>query len=203
MKKRGIIIALALFTIVLIALAAAAFSNSIFFATLSLDQGEIVEREGGGTELPFYLYKDAWQKYQAQVVTLYFNVEGTGDNLVKATLELTPKKRYQVDSLNIELYINKAYSAILMQDPQTGQDSGHDYLISGDDSRLVLNFPSFDTAVGEKATINFWLDLSKMDAGNEGAPLLFSFSIHENSIFKIARHVAEQHVLNLELPVES
>lgn len=200
MKKRGIIIAVVLFAIVLTALAAAAFSDHVFFATLALDQGEVVERQDGGTELPFYLYKDAWQKYQAQVATLYFNVESAGGNLVKATLELTPKQRYRLDSLNIEFYINKAFSAILMQDPQTGQDSRHDYVISGDDNRLVLNFPSFDTGPGEKAGINFWLDLSRIDAGNEGGPLLFSFSIHENSVFKIARHVAEQHVLNLELP---
>jgi len=200
MKKRGIIISAVLSVIVLAVLAAAAFSDQIFFTTLALDQGEPVERQEGGTELPFYLYKDAWQKYQAQVATLYFKVESSGANLVKVTFELTPKKRYQLDSLNIEVYINKAYSAIIMQDPQTGQHSGHDYLISGDDNRLVLNIASFDTAVGEKAVVNFWLDLSKIDAGNEGGPLLFSFSIHENSIFKIARHVAEQHVLNLGLP---
>jgi len=200
MKNRGTIIASSLFAIILIALLTAAFSDRVFFTTLTLDQGDAVEPQEGGTELPFYLYKDAWQKYQAQVATLYFNVENAGASLLKATLELTPKPRYQVDSLDVEFYINRAYSAILMQDPQTGQDPAFKYLITGDDSRLVLKVPDFDAGAGEKVTVNFWLDLDKIDAANEGGPLLFSFSIHENSIFKIARHVARQHVLNLELP---
>ncbi|MDD4635176.1 MAG: hypothetical protein WC231_03015 [Dehalococcoidales bacterium] len=176
-----------------------ALTDKAFFTTLYLDQGEITENTDGSSVFPFYLYKDAWQKYQANVLNLTFNSVLAKDDLVLVTLELTPGHRYCMDSLRLEFYVNNVYSAILMADPESGEDLPYHYKLSGNDSKAVLDIPSFDTEAGENIFIRFWLDLSAVSSIEQG-PILMDLSMHENSVLKIVRHTVEQHVLQLIIP---
>ncbi|MDD2251945.1 MAG: hypothetical protein PHQ10_03145 [Dehalococcoidales bacterium] len=199
MKTKGKIILAAVAALIVVALFAAALTDRLFFATFQLDQGEITENPDGSVEIPFYLYKDAWDKYQANIVNLTFGSEADEDDMVLVTLHVSPSPRYYIDSLKLEFYVNNIYSAIRLADPVTGEDLPYNYQLGGDDSKAVLDFPSFDIKAGEQLSIRFWLDLSAVTSIAEG-PVLMDFSMHENSVFKLVRHAVKQHVLQFNIP---
>lgn len=196
MKTKGKIILAAVAALIVAALFVTALTDRVFFATFQLDQGEITENPDGSVQIPFYLYKDAWDKYQANIVNLTFGSEADEDDMVLVTLQVSPGPRYYMDSLRLEFYVNNVHSAIRLADPATGEDLPYYYELSGDDSKAVLDFPSFDTKAGEQISIMFWLDLSAVTSITEG-PVLMDFTMHENSVFKLVRHAVRQHVLQL------
>ncbi len=162
--------------------------------------GETIENSDGSVEIPFYLYKDAWQEYKANVINLTVVSKHASQEMVMMSLEMDPAARYSLDSLKLEFYVSNIYSAIRFEDPLTGESLPYDYKLSGNDSKAVLDFPHFDSQAGEKITIKFWLDLTASETPIAEGPILMDFAIHEHSVLKIARHVVRQHVLQLAIP---
>ena len=83
---------LALAAIVLLIISAlfgVALTDKVFFTTLYLDQGETIENSDGSVEIPFYLYKDAWQEYKANVINLTV-VRTCFAEMVMMSLEMDP-----------------------------------------------------------------------------------------------------------------
>jgi len=198
-KKTKIILAVSAISIVVV-LFVTAFTDKIFFTTLHLDAGEQVDNRDDSVEVPFYLYKDAWGEYKANVVTLKYDIKRAEQGLVMFTLQLTPSYRYYMDSLSLRFYVNNVYSTIMFEDPYTGNDMSYKYELSGDDSLAILEFSSFDVDVGESVSIRFWLDFSQAESSVPDGFVLMDFSMHENSVFKIARHTVEEHVLQFVIP---
>ena len=201
MQKRKILALLViLIVIVLGALLGCALSDRVYFSTLKLDAGEAVDIEGGqGIELPFYLYKDAWEEYKGEVLTLVHNVNNTGTGPAGLSFRLEPAYKYNIDRIQLELYVNDISDAIMLKDPQTGMEIDYQYERTDGDSFVILNFPVFDTGPGEAAEIDLWLDTGALDQNVQEGLLLLSVWIHEDSVFKIIRHVVEEQVLQINI----
>jgi hypothetical protein len=84
--------------IILSALLTVSISDRLFFTKLKLEAGELVQyTEQSGFELPFYLYKDAWSAYQANVLNLYLETEQIEPDVFYLKFTLYPKYNYQLD----------------------------------------------------------------------------------------------------------
>ncbi len=200
MKIKGKIILAVIAALVVTALFAMALTDKIFFTTLSLDSGEEIGNTDGSVQTPFYLYKDAWGEYRARVADLILNSRRIDNERVLVTLEIVPGIRYSADSLRLEFYSANIYNALKPGNPQNEEAFPYKYELSGDNSKAVLDFPSFDSRAGEVIYIEFWLDLPQGEGLISDGPVLVDFSIHENSVLKIARHAVKQHVLQLIIP---
>jgi hypothetical protein len=200
MKTKTKIILAVSAVLIAVVLFVTAFTDKIFFTTLHLDAGEQVDNRDGSVKVPFYLYKDAWGEYKANIVTLNYDIKRVKPELVMFTLRLTPSYRYYMDSLSLRFYVNNVYSNIIFEDPSTGNDMPYKYELSGDDSLAILEFPSFDVEAGESISIRLWLDFSQAESSDSDGFVLMDFSMHENSVFKIARHTVEEHVLQFVVP---
>jgi len=99
----------------------------------------------------------------------------------------------------VELYVNDISDAIMLKDPQTGMEIDYQYERTDGDSFVILNFPVFDTRPGEAAEIDLWLDTGALDQNVQEGLLLLSVWIHEDSVFKIIRHVVEEQVLQINI----
>ena len=75
----------------------------------------------------------------------------------------------------------------------------HFYTRNDHNSTVVIDFPKLDTDASETIKIDSWLDLSEMDTITEDKLLVISFSVYEESIFKIVKYEANS-ALNLDIP---
>ncbi len=201
MKKRELITVITLAVLAVTVLLGTALSSRVFYTTLEIQKGEMVHDEGSGSyELPFYLYKDAWSEYQANVVDLTIDIDATDGDLAQFTFELRPKHNYQLDSLQLGFYFQDIPRALLLKNPHTGEEVEHEYTRIEGGTYVRLEFDPLETVAGEKVTIDMWLDLSEITSSVSDGLLLTSFSMHQDSVFKIARHVSREEVLNINIP---
>ncbi len=187
--------------IALMLLFSTAASSKIFFISLHLEP-EIVSHDPDKNlyYLPFYLYKDAWGEYQAKVVNFLLGIKESDNDLVYINFKLTPKSNYKIDSLSFDIEIPGIAEALTSKNPETGQDNPYRYTRTEGDSFVRLDYPSLGINTGETVTIELWLDMSKLDPQIDEAPFIFSFSVHEDSIFKIANHTALNTLIRINIP---
>ncbi len=172
-----------------------AASDSIFFVEQKLTPDNVVYDMENGYE--FYFYKDGTA---VKVATIFHNVEQGGGNLAPIIFQILPKDNYRVDSLHLEFKMLQPPSALLLENPEGGPSIPFSYTRTNYDSSVVLDFPDLGSQGSETITLNLWLDLLEIDPITPDKLILdITFSIHEESIFKIVRYNANA-AIQLDVP---
>ena len=161
-----------------------AASDNIFFTTMRLAPDNMVtDLKGEGYELSFYMYGNTDSEKKVKIATVFHDVIKSGEDLVHIIFKIIPEGGLKVDSLKLEFMTLQPTSALMLEDPYSGQSNPFIYTRTDHPASVVLYFPDLDVQTSETITIDSWLDLSKMYTTNEERLLVISFSMHEDSIF--------------------
>jgi hypothetical protein len=91
-------------------------------------------------------------------------------------------------------------SALILENPETGQSLPFVYTRTDNALSVALDFPDLNLDYAEPITIDFWLDLLDIEPVAEDHLLLdIFFSVHDKSAFKIVKY-ASQFVIKLDIP---
>jgi hypothetical protein len=182
---------------VLIALAILSFfavSDNIFFTTMKLKPDNVViDLKGEGYELSFYMCGNADSENKVKIATVFHDVEKSGENMAHIILKIIPEDHLKVDTLNLEFMMLQPTSALTLENPEDGQSIPYVYTRTGNNSSVKFDFPNLDAGTSESITIDFWLDLLEIDT-TEDKLLVTSFSIYEESVFKIVKYHANSAI---------
>lgn len=193
---------LSLIVIVLIALTILSFfatSDNIFFTTMKIKpDNSVTDLKGEGYELSFYMYGNADSERQVKIATLFHNVEKSGENLAHIILRIIPEDHLKVDTLNLEFMMLQPTSALTLENPEDGQFIPYVYTRTDNNSSVEFGFPNLDAKTSETITIDFWLDLLELDT-TEDKLLVTSFSIYEESVFKMVKYYANS-AIEVDIP---
>lgn len=177
-----------------------ATSDRIFITTMLITPDNTVkDLKGEGYELSFYMYGNEDSERKVKIGTTFHDVQKSGENLVHIIIKIIPEYGLKVDSLHLELNSLQPVSAFMLENPESGQSDPYIYQRIDKNSSVVLNYPKLNTETSEIITINSWLDLSRMSAITEDRLLVISFSMHEESIFKMVNYEANS-AINLAIP---
>ncbi len=194
---------LSLIVIISIALAMLSFfaaSDNIFFTMMRLKPDNAVrDLQGEGYELSFYMYGNADSERQVKIATIFHNVEKSGDNMAHIILKIIPEDHLKVDTLDLEFMMLQPTSALTLENPESGQSITYSYTRTDNNSSVELDFPNLDAKTSETITIDFWLDLLEIDTTTEDNLLAISFSIYEESVFKIVKYSANS-AIEVDIP---
>jgi hypothetical protein len=175
-------------------------SDNIFFTTMRLAPDNIVtDLKGEGYELSFYMYGNADSEKKVKIATVFHDIKKSGEDLAHIIFKIIPEDNFKVDSLQLEFMMLQPTSALILENPESGQSNPFIYTRTDHNTSVALDFPELDAETSETITIDSWLDLSEMDTITEDKLLFISFSIHEESVFKIVKYEANS-VLNLDIP---
>lgn len=200
MKRSVKIGLLTLVLIVSAVLIYTAASDNIFFTTMKLTpDSAVTDLEGEGYELSFYMYGNAESEKKVKIATIFHDIKESGDNLVHIIFEIIPEYNLEVDSLHLEFMNLQPTSAFMLENPESGQSNPFIYTRADHNTSVVLDFPKLNAEASETITINSWLDLSEMDTTTEDKLLVTTFSIHEESVFKIVKYESNS-AINLDIP---
>ena len=113
---------------------------------------------------------------------------------------MTPRDRFRVDQLHLEFQMLQPASALILENPETGQSPSFVYTHTNYDSYIALDFNDLETNNSDQISLDFWVDLVKIDPVVEDNMILsISFSMFEESVFKIIKYDAVIAV-NLYIP---
>ena len=192
-----------LIVIVLIALTMLSFfaaSDNIFFTMMRLKPDNAVrDLQGEGYELSFYMYGNTDSKNKVKIATVFHDVKKSGENLVHIIIKIIPEDHLKVDTLNLEFMMLQPTSALTLENPESGQSITYSYTRTDNNSSVELDFPNLDAKTSETITIDFWLDLLEIDTTTEDKLLVTSFSIYEESVFKIVKYYANS-AIEVDIP---
>jgi hypothetical protein len=159
----------------------------------------VKDLQGEGFELSHYMYGNGDSERKVKIATIFHDVQKSGENLAHIIVEIIPEYDLKVDSLHLEFIPFQPASAFILENPDNGQSNSYIHKRINRDSSVVLDFPKIDAEASEIITINSWIDLSKMNTINEDRFLIISFSMYEESIFKIVKYEANS-AINLVIP---
>ena len=152
-----------------------------------------VEERNDGYELYFYTYgtKEVPNQNFFIVATLFYDINQASENVARITFQISPIERFKVYSMNLGVKGFKPASALILENPESGQSPPFVYTRSDNVSSVTLDFTGLNLDYGEPFTIDFWLDLRDIELVAEDNLILdFSFSMHDESVFKIVKYVA-------------
>lgn len=195
---------LILIVIVLIALTILSFlaaSDNFFFYTLNMTYGNVFEERNGSYELDFYTYGNADIESSLMVATVFYDIKQNSENIAQVTLRISPINRFKVYSMNLDAKGFQPASALLLENPETGQSLPFVYTRTDNALSVVLDFPDLNLDYAEPITIDFWLDLLDIEPVVEDQLILdIFFSVYDKSAFKIVKYVS-QFVVKLDIPL--
>ncbi|UCE98271.1 MAG: hypothetical protein JSV74_02800, partial [Dehalococcoidia bacterium] len=117
----GLLLSVIIISVTLIFIA---FSDDVFFATMQLKSDDAVtDLEGEGYELAFYMYGNSQSERKVKIATVFHNVEEVGSGLTHITVKLIPEDNIQVESLHLEFMMLYPTSALMLENPITGQSN--------------------------------------------------------------------------------
>ncbi len=199
MKKPLVFGSIALAVIAAAILLFVALSDSIFIFSVDLKSDSFVHQLNKGYELHFYGYGDADSERKFKVATVFHNIEPDGEDMAHVTVRLYSTDRFSFDRLRLEVKLLHPASALTLEDPHSGQGPALEYERTDDNMSVILEFPNPGDD-SESMDIEFWLDTASINPELiEHLVLDVSFSMHQNSIFKIVRHNAHSAV-ELNIP---
>ena len=169
-----------------------AASDNFFFYTLNMTHDSAVEERDDGYELYFYTYgtEEVPNQNFFIVATLFYSINQAGENMAHITFQMSPIERFKVYSMNLDVKGFRPASALILENPESGQPPPFVYTRTDNDSSVTLDFPGLNLDYGEPFTIDFWLDLRGIELVTEDNVILdFSFSMHDESVFKIVKYV--------------
>lgn len=192
-----------LIVIVLIALTILSFfaaSDNFFFYTLNMTQDDAFEERNGGYELHFYTYKNPEAKNTVIAGTVFYDVEQSSENTAHITLKISPINSFKVYSMNLDVRGFQPASALILENPESGQSLPFVYTRTDNALSVTLDFPDLNLDYEEPITIDFWLDLLDIELVTEDYLILDTFfSVHDKSAFKIVKYVSHLAV-ELDIP---
>lgn len=177
-----------------------ATSDSIFFTTMKLaSDNTVIDLKGDGYELSFYMYGNAESEKKVKIATIFHDIKKGGNNLAHIILKIIPEDNLKIDSLHLEFMTLQPTSAFMLENPEGGQSNPFIYTRTDHNTSVVLDFLKLNAEASETITINSWVDLSEIDTTTEDKLLVTSFSIHEESVFKIVKYESSS-AINLDIP---
>jgi hypothetical protein len=177
-----------------------AASNDIFFTTMRLIPDDaVLDLEGEGYELPFYMYGKADSERNVKIATVFHDVKKSGEYLAHIIIKIIPEHNLKVDSLHLDFTSFEPTSAFILENPVSGESDLYNYERLDYDKSIILDFPKLNAETSEIITVNAWLDLSIMQAVAGDRLLNISFSVYEESIFKIVKYEVNS-AINLAIP---
>lgn len=194
---------LSLVAIVLITLTMLSFlavSDNFFFYTLNMTYADTFEERNGSYELDFYAYGNADIESSLIVATVDYEIKQGSENIAHIKLQISPIDRFKVHSMNLDAKGFQPASALMLENPETGQSLPFVYARADNALSVALDFPDLNLDYAEPITIDFWLDLLDMELVAEDHLFLdISFSVYDKSAFKIVKYVS-QFVIKLDIP---
>lgn len=200
--NRSIILGFIALAVVIVAiLSYIAISDSIFYYTVDLKTDSYVTELNKGYEQYFFGYGNSDSERSFKIATVFYDIEQSDGDLAHVMVRLSSIDKFKIDTLRLEARMIIPSSALLLENPQNGQRPPFDYERTDSDISVVLDFPNLDYDEGsETIDINFWLDLALLEPSlKECLTLDILFSLHQESIFKIARHSAHTNI-GLSIP---
>jgi hypothetical protein len=198
--SRSLILGFAILLIALATLSFFALSDNFFFYTLNMTFDSAVVPQGDGYELSCYTYGNKETTNQFEVATLFYAINPDSQNMARVTLQIWPIRRSKVYSMSLDVRDFQPVSALVLENPESGQPPPFKYTRTDYVSSVTLDFPEPLLNYGEPITIDFWLDLQKMEPVAEGRLVLETwFSVSDDSVFKIAQYDGDVAVL-LDIP---
>lgn len=186
--------------IALIILSFFAASDNFFFYTLNMTHADTFEERNSNYELDFYAYGNADIKSSLIVATVHYEIKQNSENMAHVALQISPIDRFKVYSVNLNARGFQPASALILENPETGQSLPFVYTRTDNALSVALDFPDLNLDYAEPITIDFWLDLLDMEPVAEDHLLLdIFFSVHDKSAFKIVKY-ASQFVIKLDIP---
>ena len=177
-----------------------AASDNFFFVSLNLTSDNTVYDVRDGYEVYFYEYGNADVDAFLKVATVFYDIEQDSEDTAHITFKIAPKDKHKADSLHLEIKMLQPASALILENPETGQSPPFIYTRTDYDSYVALDFPDLDSKTSDTIIIDFWLNLLEIDpAAKDNLILGISFSIFEESVFKIIKYDARIAV-NLYIP---
>jgi len=193
--KLGVIITLIVAGTILIY---TAVSDNVFFITQQLKHDDIVYDEGDRYTLHFY--KDG---KAVEVAEISYNINKTSSNLATITFQISHKINYKMDSLSLRFKMLKPPSALMLENIENYSPPPLISTPTDDNTCVMFNFSDLKGSEGslfETFYLSFLLDLSEMDPMFTDKLILdTSFSMHEQSIFKILKYT-DQIAVQLFIP---
>ena len=191
---------IALVVVIVATLSYIAISDSIFFYTVDLKANSYVHKLDEGYDLYFYAYGDADSERSFKIATVFHDIKQSDGDMAHVIVRLSSIDKFRIDSLRLEVKMLNPASALILENPQNGQGLPYDYQRTDYDISVVLDFPNLDSESSESIDIDFWLDLALIEPGlKDNMTLDITFSMHQESIFKIARHNAHS-AFELNIP---
>jgi hypothetical protein len=188
------LVKLSLIVVVLIALAILLFfavSENFFLYTVNMTYDNTVLEGNGGYELYFYTYGNKDTENSFHVATLFYDIEQDSRSFAHVTFRISPVKRFQVYSMNLDVKEFQPASALILENPANGQTLPFVYTRTDNVSSVTIDIPDTDLEYGKPITIDFWLDLRDIELNTERQLILAtSFSVHDESVFKIVKYVS-------------
>lgn len=195
-KLSLIVIALAALTI----FSFLAASDNFFFRTLDMTYADTFEERNGSYELDFYAYGNADIESSLIVATVFYKIEQNSENIAHIMLQISPIDRFKVYSMNLDVKGFQPASALILENPETGQSLPFVYTRTDNALSVTLDFPDLHLDYAESITIDFWLDLPDIKPVAEDHLFLdISFSVHDKSAFKIVKYVSD-FAIKLDIP---
>ncbi len=199
--KTKILTTLSALTLVVVGiLAYLAVSDQFYFATLSMDPGEVERDDSGQSQtLPIYLYKDAWNNYKAQVADININITSRVDGLSRVNFEVAPTNHYELDYLNLNFIMADAGSVIILKNPDTGQSLPYEYERHDSTGSMVIEFDSLEAGYGNPISIDFWLDTANLVSSTGQWHMMTKLLVHQDSTLKIVNQNLDPYIFYFEL----
>jgi len=186
---------IALVVVIVATLSYIAISDSIFFYTVDLKTDNYVHELNEGYELYFYGYGDADSDRSFKIATVFYDIKQSDGDMAHIVFRLSSIDKFKIDALRLEVNMLSPAAALILENPQNGQGLPFDYERTDYDISVALDFPNLDSENSEAIDIDFWLDLALIEPGlKDNMTLDMSFSMHQESIFKIAKHNAHSAV---------
>lgn len=194
---------LSLMVIALTALTILSFlaaSDNFFFYTLDMTYADTFEERNSNYELDFYAYGNADIKSSLIVTTVHYEIKQNSENIAHVTLQISPIDRFKVYSMNLNARGFQPASALILENPETGQSLPFVYTRTDNALSVTLDFPDLNLDYAESIIIDFWLDLLDIEPVAEDHLFLdIFFSVHDKSAFKIVKY-ASQFAIKLDIP---
>jgi len=175
-----------------------AVSDNVFFITQQLKHDDIVYDEGDRYTLHFF--KDG---KAINVAELSYAINKTSSSLATITFQISYKINYKMDSLSLRFKMLKPTSSLVLENTENYSPPPSINIPTYDNSSVIFNFLDLEGSEGsvfETFYTTFSLDLSEIDPTFTDKLILdISFSMHEQSIFKILKYT-DQVAVQLFIP---
>ena len=201
MKTKAKVRLLLIIILTLTILICTAASDSVFFVRTQLDYDDTSYIEGDKYSL--YFNKDGGS---IRIVEITYGIENAGNNLARIEVQVSHRINYDMDSLDLVFELLNQPSAVVLENMDSYSPEPQLTIATGDYPYVKYSFPDpkgSEGSVYETSYLSFLLDLSDMDSSVTDKLILnVSFSIHEQSVFKVVKY-ANQTAVQLIIPYSS